>query len=654
MFRVFKSLIGQHDWHLVLAAALVCLGASLVAVHLVRRAQATAGQTRSVWIATAGAATGFGIWATHFVTMLAYEPEVAVAYAILPTALSLLVAIAVTGIGLAVAISRIAWAASIGGAIVALGAAAMHYLGMQALDVAGHVGWSTGPIVASVLIGGLLAMAALAVALRPETTSTTLGAAILLAIAIASLLFIAMGAVEITPDPAKMPSASSLSPPWLAAVVVCLAAAVLGMSLIGAIADRRFRETNAQLTSALNNMRQGLCMFDNAMHLVISNDRYREMYDLTLEQTVPGMPLRQLLETRRASGNFVSDIDTYIASVKRSISRNEPFSNVVEIKGHLISITNRPVPGGGWVATHDDITERERKNKLLNRAAEQEERRAELELAISTFRNRIEATLKTVGDHADAMRQTASTLFAASQKTSERAEGAVQASNTASDNVDVAAAAAEELSSSISEISRQLGQTNSLVSTAVDEAGTTNDEIGGLATAAQKIGDVVKLIQSVAGQTNLLALNATIEAARAGEAGRGFAVVASEVKSLAIQTARATDEIASQITAVQTSTRTAVDAIGRIAARMSEISEYTESAAASVHEQSAATADISQNVASATRGTKQIVTVLADVVGAATETHESAETVLTASEAVAAAAGDLRAEVESFLRKVAS
>ena len=121
MFRLFNSLMAQHDWSLVLAAAMVCLGASLVAVHLVRRAQATAGQTRSLWVATAGAATGFGIWATHFVAMLAYEPGVPVGYAILPTALSLLIAVALTGLGLAVAISRMAWGAPLGGIIVALG-----------------------------------------------------------------------------------------------------------------------------------------------------------------------------------------------------------------------------------------------------------------------------------------------------------------------------------------------------------------------------------------------------------------------------------------------------------------------------------------------------------------------------------------------------
>ena len=651
MFRVFNCLTEQHDWRLVVAAALICLCSSLVTVQLVRRARATIGRVRAIWIGTAGCAAGFGIWSTHFVAMLAYEPGVPVAYAILPTAFSLLVAIAVTALGIGIATRGKTWAPA-GGLIVALGVAAMHYLGMQALEVPGQVGWSLDLVVASILVGAVLAMAALMVAVRPRTVFTTLSAAVLLTLAIALLHFTAMGAVEITPDPGRTLSASSLSPMWLAAVIICLAAAVLSTSLIGAFADR-FQRTNAQLAMALNNMPQGLCMFDGAFQLVICNDRYRGLYDLKPEQTMPGTPLRKLLETRRQNGNFVSDIDTYVAAAKQSVSKGEVFGTVLEIKGRMISISNRPMPSGGWVATHEDITERERRSQLLDRAAEQEERRAALELAIAAFRGRAEATLKTVSDHAVTMRQTASSLFEASRKTSERAEGAVQASNEASDNVEVAAAAAEELSSSISEISRQLSQTNSLVSNAVSEASITNDEIGGLAKAAQTIGDVVKLIHSVAGQTNLLALNATIEAARAGEAGRGFAVVASEVKSLAIQTARATDQIGAQIAAVQASTRTAVEGISNIAARMNEISEYTESAAASVHQQNAATGDISQNVASATRGTKQIVTVLTDVVSAATETRQSAETVLTASEAVAAAAGDLRAEVETFLHKVA-
>ena len=145
------------------------------------------------------------------------------------------------------------------------------------------------------------------------------------------------------------------------------------------------------------------------------------------------------------------------------------------------------------------------------------------------------------------MQSTAVGLLESSEQASQRAEGAVKASNEASTNVETAATAAHELSSSIAEISQQLGRTIEVVRVSVEEAETTNDQIAGLAQAAQKIGDVVKLIRDIAGQTNLLALNATIEAARAGEAGRGFAVVASEVKSLAVQTAKATEEIAAQI-----------------------------------------------------------------------------------------------------------
>jgi methyl-accepting chemotaxis protein len=152
----------------------------------------------------------------------------------------------------------------------------------------------------------------------------------------------------------------------------------------------------------------------------------------------------------------------------------------------------------------------------------------------------------------------------------------------------------------------------------------------------------------------LLALNATIEAARAGEAGKGFAVVASEVKSLAVQTAKATEDISKLIGAVQSSTGSAVGAIGRISGRMREIDSYATAVAAAVHEQSAATAEISHNVASAADGAKLVVSVLGDVTGAATDTRQSAESVLSASQAVETAAAELRREVEGFLARVAA
>jgi len=322
--------------------------------------------------------------------------------------------------------------------------------------------------------------------------------------------------------------------------------------------------------------------------------------------------------------------------------------------GRVVLMINRPMAGGGWVATHEDISERRDAERERVSMQEQQHRRATIEQAITTFRQRVEDYLSTVADGAMAMRSTASTLLASSGVTSQRAEGAVTTSNESSSNVDTAAVAADELAGSIEEISRQLARTTTIVRSAVEEAQGTNAQIAALSEAAQKIGDVVKLIRTIAGQTNLLALNATIEAARAGEAGKGFAVVASEVKSLAVQTAKATEDISKLIGAVQTSTGGAVDAISRIASRMQEIDNYATAVAAAVQEQSAATSEISQNVASAANGAKLLVSVLDDVTGAATETRQSAESVLTASQAVEAAAAELRREVEGFLARVAA
>jgi methyl-accepting chemotaxis protein len=210
------------------------------------------------------------------------------------------------------------------------------------------------------------------------------------------------------------------------------------------------------------------------------------------------------------------------------------------------------------------------------------------------------------------------------------------------------------LSASISEISRQLDRTSEEVRGALSVSQATNSEIAALAQAAQKIGDVVELIRDVAGQTNLLALNATIEAARAGAAGRGFAVVASEVKSLAVQTAKATEEIAGQIQAVQASATDAVSAIRRITERMDEINRSTSSVAASVEQQNAATSQILQNVAGAAQGAQVVVSVLGEVAGAAMETRASAQTVLDASQSVEAALINLRSEVAGFLDQVAA
>jgi methyl-accepting chemotaxis protein len=283
----------------------------------------------------------------------------------------------------------------------------------------------------------------------------------------------------------------------------------------------------------------------------------------------------------------------------------------------------------------------------------QENRRLLTENAISSLRERVEEVLGRVSDSTTAMKSTANALIGSSHETTRHAEGALRESNEASTNVALVAGSAEELSASISEINLQLAQTTELVGNAVNNAKATNGQYAGLVQAAQKIGDVVMLIRNIAGQTNLLALNATIEAARAGNAGRGFAVVANEVKSLAVETAKATEEITRHIQAVQQSTNGAVEAVHGIEQSMYEISTRTASAAASILEQNAATSEISRNAANAAGGTSTVVAALSKVSDAALGTRAAAETVLTASKSVDTSVGNLRAEIEGFLNKVA-
>jgi len=445
----------------------------------------------------------------------------------------------------------------------------------------------------------------------------------------------------------------TISETVLTAVVAALIAQ-FAMNLTHALLNRHLRRENEQMHTAIDSMAQGLCMFDASERLVICNSQYYRMYNLTSADVKTGFTLSEVLARRVAKGTFNRDPHQYRKEFLTAVGQGRTIGHEVKSTGgRLLLVMNHPMKGGGWIGTHEDITERRQAEEQRTTMQQQEERRAIIENAISAFRKRAENLLQTVADSAGKMRSTAAGLFKASGHTSQRAESAVQTSNEASTNVETAASAAEELSYSIAEMGQRLNQTAEVVRLAVSEAHATNQDIGALAQTAQKIGDVVKLIRDIAGQTNLLALNATIEAARAGEAGRGFAVVASEVKSLALQTAKATEDISSQILEVQNSTVKAVEAIGRIANRMGEINDYTSSVAAAVQQQNAATCEISQNVGSAAASAKMIVTVLSEVAGATTETQQSAQTVLSASESVEEVGVILRSEVESFLTKVA-
>jgi methyl-accepting chemotaxis protein len=407
-------------------------------------------------------------------------------------------------------------------------------------------------------------------------------------------------------------------------------------------------QTNLRFVAALENMSQGLCMFDAKQRLIVCNKRYAELYDLTSEQTKPGTTLREILRYRVAKGTTPGNQEGYINDRISEVTANKPYQITNKLNdGRSISVVHKPMEDGGWVATHEDISE-------SASLAEKEKRRVEVDTAIKSFRENVEAILTSVKVGSAELKAIAAELSISSSAASQQSAGVVRASNNATSNVGSAATAAVQLENSISEINRQLDQAAEIARNAVGEAQATNDEIGRLTLAAQKIGDVVKLINNIAGQTNLLALNATIEAARAGEAGRGFAVVASEVKSLAVQTAKATEEIAAQILAVQGSTGGAIEAIRRITGRMQEIDQYTSAAAASAGQQSTATCEISRNVADAAQGTKVVSSILEEIVGAIAKTDSSAEKVLKASEAAEATALSLREKVETFLRQVAA
>jgi methyl-accepting chemotaxis protein len=434
---------------------------------------------------------------------------------------------------------------------------------------------------------------------------------------------------------------------WIALAAIA-AACALGAAYF------HLRTKYRRVLTAIDCMYQGFVIFDKNERLVFCNKNYLDLYGLSPDVVKPGITLIDLLRHRIDKFSLDDNSDDYRSRLISKISRGESTRAIGSTgMGRMVSVNNRPTGDGGWVGTHEDMTEQLELEKQRDSLVKQESRRTQVEGAIKAFRSRIEALVGIVSENAAAMRGTASTLFESSSRTSDRAQQAVDQSNNSSENVRTAAGAAEELSASIGEISRQLDRTTQEVAQAADVSKSTNADIAALAAAAQKIGDVVELIRDVAGQTNLLALNATIEAARAGAAGRGFAVVASEVKSLAVQTGRATEEIAGQILAVQASARDAVDAIGRIADRMDGINGSTSSVAASVEQQNAATTQILRNVELAAQGAQVVVSVLREVAGAATDTRTSAQSVLQASQSVESALGNLRSEVAEFLDRVA-
>jgi methyl-accepting chemotaxis protein len=284
------------------------------------------------------------------------------------------------------------------------------------------------------------------------------------------------------------------------------------------------------------------------------------------------------------------------------------------------------------------------------RAATQ--RKADMQKLADEFEAAVGNIVDTVSTASTELEAAAGTLTKTAETTQQLSGVVASASEEASANVESVASAAEEMTGSVNEIARQVQESSKIAGEAVKQAGKTDARITELSAAASRIGDVVKLITAIAEQTNLLALNATIEAARAGEAGKGFAVVAQEVKALASQTAKATDEIGAQIAAMQSATQDSVAAIKEIGGTIGRIAEIASTIAAAVEEQGAATSEIARNVQQAAQGTGKVATNITDVNRGASETGSASSQVLGSAQSLARESGRLKSEVEKFVQMV--
>ena len=371
MFDLYYCITGDHDIRLVVLAAIVCLVSTASAVLLLRQAKLSGLRARTPWTIVAGVTTGLGIWTTHFVAMLGYDPGIVVGYDLARTALSLVIAMALTTAGFLAAIqSRSRSRRATAALLVGGGIATMHYVGMSAVEFPGTFSWRIGYVALSLLFAVLPIYPALTLALDGGRLSRGVAAAGLMTLAIVLLHFTAMTALQIIPIPGDEVPGMLLSPGTMS---VSLAAGAIGILLLTCAAVFVTRRTQAalrhQLDLALSNMHQGLCLFDRDERLILRNQRFLDLWNLPADDCTPGLTLRDVAFTAMRGRDAVPDDDWYARmheALSLSLTSSDSAPVIAEIGENLVlSIASRALPDGGWVSTFDDITERRRSEEKI-------------------------------------------------------------------------------------------------------------------------------------------------------------------------------------------------------------------------------------------------------------------------------------------------
>ena len=385
MLKVYSCLAQEHDLGLLAVAIIICVLASVTAFSAFDQARQDQSRSR-MWVALAGSSAGLGIWATHFVAMLAYQSRIPVGYDFLITLLSVAVAVVITSLGWTVALKNKPGAPLLGGAIIGAGTAAMHYIGMAAVEVAGIVRWDPRLVLASIVAG--MALASLAVWMHARRTAGTRALPpLVLAVAICGLHLTGMGAVTIYPMGNVTVPVSSIESETLATIVTAAAFLILAVALGLILLERRL--ANAQVAeadekaalaeevlrgaaererltarlerqveisnAAMDNMAQGLSMFDGQQRLIICNRRYADLYDMPAELLVEGTPLSAILAYLNHEHPDFSTVQTGTEAADSGVAVTK--TEVRQADGRTVSIHRRPLPLGGWVSTHEDITD---------------------------------------------------------------------------------------------------------------------------------------------------------------------------------------------------------------------------------------------------------------------------------------------------------